>query len=341
MKVFFLTTFALVAFAFNSILCRMALGSSEIDAAGFTVVRLVAGAATLIVISLLCTSPRVSKGDNGMLNVSTLLTRGLLQHGSWPSAFFLFAYAICFSFAYLGLTTATGALILFGCVQMTMIGMAIINGSTPTMLEWLGLAVAVCGLVYMVFPGLSSPPLPSSLLMAAAGVAWGFYTLRGKGSNNPLADTTGNFVRSVPMVIVAAIPFLSELHLSSRGIILAILSGSVASGIGYTVWYAALKYHTSTRAAVLQLSVPVIAAGGGVLFLSETADMRLLIAAALILGGIALTIAGKSKVFVGLIFELIVRHHFDWVDRGGAPCGIDGADQAAADGDGDGPRHPA
>lgn len=276
MKAIFYTTFALVAFAFNSILCRLALRGEEADAAGFTVVRLASGAVALIVISYF-----FSKG------------KGSIKHGSWPSALFLFAYAICFSFAYLGLSAGTGALILFGSVQLTMIAAAIFKGERPPNLEWLGLAVAVGGLVYLVFPGLASPPLNSSLLMAAAGAAWGFYTLRGKGGGDPLANTTGNFVLSLPMAAVAAIVFLPNLHLSSRGIILAALSGALASGIGYTVWYAALKFHTSTRAAVLQLAVPVIAAAAGVAFLAETATMRLWIAGALILGGIGLTILGK------------------------------------------------
>ena len=277
MKVFFYTTFALVAFAFNSILCRLALRGEEADAAGFTIVRLASGAAALIVISYF-----FSKG------------KGKMKRGSWPSAFFLFAYAICFSFAYLGLTAGTGALILFGSVQMTMIAVAIFRGERPPALEWLGLLLAVVGLVYLVFPGLASPPLNNSLLMATAGASWGFYTLRGKGSSDPLADTTGNFIRSVPMIVIAAIPFLSQIHISTRGIVLAILSGAVTSGIGYTVWYAALKFHTSTRAAVLQLAVPVIAAAIGIIFLAEAVNARLSIAAALILGGIGLTIFGRK-----------------------------------------------
>jgi drug/metabolite transporter (DMT)-like permease len=279
MKIFLYTIFALVAFALNSILCRMALGSDEIDAASFTSIRLVSGAATLAIIAL-----------------SFNKTRNIAIAGHWLSAFFLFAYAICFSFAYIDLTTGTGALILFGSVQLTMIVSALVKGERPRTMEWLGLLIALAGLVYLVFPGLTSPPLVSSALMAAAGAAWGFYTLRGKGSTDPLAETTGNFVRAVPMVLLVSLPFLSQIHLSSRGILWAVLSGSVASGIGYTVWYAALRHHTATRAAVLQLAVPIIAAGGGILFLSETATIRLLIAATLILGGIALTILGRKAV---------------------------------------------
>ncbi|MDM7923219.1 MAG: DMT family transporter [Pyrinomonadaceae bacterium] len=276
MRPFFLTIFALTAFAFNSVLCRMALGPGEIDAAGFTVIRLASGAATLA----------------AMIAV-TGRSKNPIASGNWFSAFFLFAYAIAFSFAYLGLTAATGALILFGSVQMTMIGTAIVRGERPGLLEWAGLLAAFAGLVYLVFPGLSAPPLGSSLLMAAAGIAWGFYTLRGKGSEDPLAETSGNFLRSVPMAFIATIPFLSGVHLSTRGIVLAVISGAVTSGIGYSVWYAALKYHTATRAAVLQLSVPLITAAAGVLLLSEKAGLRLVIAAGLILGGIAIVILSR------------------------------------------------
>ena len=305
MKPFFLTTFALVAFAFNSILCRMALGTDEIDAASFTAVRLFAGAVTLIIVSYLFgrkkggnLSRSEGVSDAGNTQAKNTLPTGRVSafenRGSWLSAFFLFAYAVCFSFAYLGLTAGTGALILFSSVQMTMIFVALFKGEPPGALEWLGLGVALGGLVYLVFPGLSSPPIVSSILMAAAGIAWGFYTLRGRGSNDPLGDTTGNFIRTLPMIAVIALLFLPDIHLSSRGVVLAVLSGALASGVGYTVWYAALKFHTSTRAAVLQLAVPVIAAVGGVVFLSETASSRLVIAAALILSGIALTIVGRK-----------------------------------------------
>ena len=277
MKPILLTAFALTAFAFNSILCRMALDANEIDAASFTFVRLVAGAVSLAII---CTF--FGK------------TQSTWKAGHWLSALFLFAYAICFSFAYLGLTTGTGALILFGAVQMTMIVAALVKGDRPGWLELLGVAVAFGGLVYLVFPGLAAPPLLNSLLMAAAGAAWGFYTLRGKGSSDPLAETTGNFVRSVPMIIIA-VPFLGGIHLSNRGIVLAVLSGAISSGIGYSVWYAALRYHTATSAAVLQLAVPVIAAVGGVVLLAETASVRLAISAILILSGIGISIVLRPR----------------------------------------------
>lgn len=218
-----------------------------------------------------------------------------MHSGHWPSAFFLFAYAVCFSFAYLGLTTGTGALILFGSVQMTMIAVSLVKGERPRLLEWFGLLIAVGGLVYLVFPGLTSPPLVSSALMAVAGISWGAYTLRGKTSKDPLADTMGNFVRSLPMIAVVAIIDFPQIQLSNRGIVLAILSGAIASGVGYTIWYTALKFHTATRAAVLQLSVPVIAAVGGIVFLAETFSTRLLIAGALIICGIGMTIFGKRS----------------------------------------------
>jgi drug/metabolite transporter (DMT)-like permease len=278
MKVFFYTAFALVAFAFNSILCRLALGTGSIDAASFTTIRLVSGAVTLLVIFAVFSKDKIND----------------LKPRNFLSAFFLFAYAVSFSFAYTGLTTATGALILFGMVQVTMIVAAVLSGERPKTLEWLGLFLALSGLVYLVFPGLEAPPLISSVLMAAAGVAWGFYTLRGKGSEKPLRDTAGNFLLSVPLVIAASLPFIYRLNLSTKGIVFAVLSGAVASGVGYTVWYAALKYHTATRAAILQLSVPVIAALGGLVFLAEVISLRLVLASALVLGGIGLVIRGRD-----------------------------------------------
>jgi drug/metabolite transporter (DMT)-like permease len=278
MKIAFYTIFALVAFAFNSILCRLALGGEAIDAASFTAVRLVSGAITLFIIFSF-----FGKTDSDA------------KKGNWISAFFLFAYAVCFSFAYINLTTATGALILFGSVQLTMVFAALHAGERPKILEWLGLALAFFGLVYLVFPGLSAPPFSSSISMAIAGVSWGIYTLRGRGGKNPLAETTGNFIKSIPFLFAPILIYFSQIHLSTKGIFLAILSGAIASGIGYSVWYAALKYHTATRAAILQLSVPALAALGGVVFLAETISVRLLLASASILGGIGLAIWGRVK----------------------------------------------
>jgi drug/metabolite transporter (DMT)-like permease len=278
MKIVFLTSFALACFAFNSILCRLALQTDEIDAVSFTVIRIVSGVVVLLFISLLI----MQAGEKKL-------------RGNLLSAFFLFAYAVCFSFAYVSLTIATGALILFGSVQLTMIVAALFAGERPKIIEWIGLLVALCGLVYLVFPGLAAPPLFGSALMAAAGVAWGFYTLRGRGSANPLADTAGNFVYAAFMIIPVSVPFLPKIHSTQKGVIFAVLSGAIASGMGYAVWYAALKYHTAARAAILQLCVPLLTAAGGVIFLSEEIAPRLIVATLLILGGIALAIFGKIK----------------------------------------------
>ena len=278
MRAVLYTSFALIAFALNSILCRTALRGGEADPTGFTLVRLVSGAIALVVISYLFGR---DKGFSG--------------RGNWISAFFLFAYAICFSFAYLGLTAGTGALILFGSVQLTMIVFVIAKGERPHALEWIGLVAAMAGLVYLVLPGLSAPPLASSALMAAAGAAWGFYTLRGRGSTAPLVDTTGNFLRSVPMIGIAAIPFLAKINLSTNGLVLATASGALTSGVGYSIWYAALRRLTSTRAAVLQLSVPLLTAVFGIWLLTELATARLAIAATLILGGILAVIIARRQ----------------------------------------------
>ncbi|HEY0429162.1 MAG TPA: DMT family transporter [Pyrinomonadaceae bacterium] len=278
MKTFLLTSFALACFAFNSILCRLALKTNEIDAVGFTLVRIASGVVMLLIISLLF----------GRVGEKKL-------RGKPVSAFFLFAYAACFSLAYINLTTGTGALILFGSVQATMIAAALAAGERPRALEWVGFVAALGGLIYLVFPGLAAPPLASSALMALAGVAWGFYSLRGRGVANPLAETAGNFVIASFMIILVSLPFLARIHSTPKGLTFAILSGACASGIGYSVWYAALKFHTATRAAILQLAVPLLAAVGGVIFLAEEISIRLVLAAASILGGIALAIFGKTK----------------------------------------------
>jgi drug/metabolite transporter (DMT)-like permease len=272
------STFALVAFAFNSLLCRMALSSGDTTAEAFTLVRLASGAAALFI-----------------LVAGTYGAKAAYRHGSWISAFFLFLYAIAFALAYRSLTAATGALILFGAVQVTIISVSLSRGSNPTYLEWLGLLIAVCGLVYLVLPGLEAPPFIGFLLMAVAGAAWGIYTLRGRGSEDAMADTAGNFLRSVPMAVVIMLPFLGAQQMTSRGFVLAVLSGAIASGIGYAAWYAALTHHTRTRAAVLQLLVPVLTAVGASIMLTERLSARVAIAATAVLGGIALTLLRLSR----------------------------------------------
>ena len=273
-----LTTLAMIAFASNSLLNRLALGHQTIDAISYTTIRLISGA---LMLSLIASMQR--KSGQSLLG------------GSWLSALFLFLYALAFSFAYLSLSAGTGALILFGSVQLTMIIVALRNGERPQLLEWIGLCMAFGGLIYLVLPGLSAPPLLGSILMLVAGIAWGFYSLRGRGSQNPLADSTGNFVYAVPMILLIRLITLNRVQLSSTGILFAALSGTLASGVGYVIWYSALRGLTTTRAAIIQLSVPVLAAWGGVLLLSEHISTRLLFAGILILGGIALTVLNRNK----------------------------------------------
>ena len=233
-----------------------------------------------------------------MLSVITGLSRkneDTVLRGSWISAAFLFLYAITFSFAYLSLSTGTGALILFGSVQVTMIVVALRSGERPHIMEWIGLLLALGGLVYLIFPGLTAPSPIGSALMTIAGISWGFYTVRGRGSQNPLGDTAGNFVYAVPMVLVVLFFSLKGISISSYGILYAALSGALASGVGYVIWYAALRGLTTTRAATVQLSVPVIAAWSGVILLSEVVSIRLFVAGVLILGGIALALSIRVK----------------------------------------------
>jgi drug/metabolite transporter (DMT)-like permease len=272
-----LTLFALLMFAANSVLCRMALGTGAVDAASFSTIRLVSGASMLLLIVLL--------RDRGQS------TRG----GDWTSAFWLFLYAVPFSFAYLGLTAGTGALILFGSVQTTMLLSAWRSGERPSALQWTGLLIALAGLVYLVSPGLSAPPAISAGLMALAGAAWGIYSLRGRSGGDPLPRTTGNFVRAVPMVMVVSAVVWSQANITATGAVLAVISGALASALGYVAWYAVLKHLTATKASTLQLSVPVIAALGGAALLSESITLRLVLASALVLGGVGLTLIRQQR----------------------------------------------
>jgi len=276
LKTIILTGLALIAFAANSILCRLALGSEAIDASSFTVIRLLSGTIVLLII---VTSTRNNK------NVST--------KGSWSASLMLFIYAATFSYAYSSLDTGTGALILFGSVQVTMILLSVIAGTRLHFTEWAGVTIAFTGFVYLILPGVTAPSTIGFLLMAVAGIAWGIYTLQGRGSKSPLMDTAYNFFRTTPFIILLAIITIKNTNYSSEGIILALLSGGLTSGIGYTIWYIALGGLSTTQAAVLQLSVPVIATLGGVIFVSETITVRLIISAAMVLGGILLVTMGK------------------------------------------------
>ncbi|MFT3867902.1 MAG: DMT family transporter [Nibricoccus sp.] len=254
----------------------MALGSGTIDAASFTTIRLGSGA---LMLALLAQGRRREIFSG--------------QRGSWRSAVMLFVYAAAFSFAYRNLSAGTGALILFASVQLTMLLFAIFSGERPGAAEWFGLALAFGGLVYLVLPGLSSPPALNAGLMTLAGAAWGIYSLRGRGSVDALGVTIGNFLRAVPFALVATVVTLSDRHATQRGALLAMLSGAIMSGLGYVVWYSALRGLTSTRAALVQLSVPVIAALGGVVLLHEKVTTRLVIASLLVLSGIALAVCTR------------------------------------------------
>ena len=266
----------LMAFAANSLLTRMALGVGAIDAASFMTLRLGSGAAMLLAIMAFSNGKSVVK----------------LQ-GKWTAALMLFFYAVTFSFSYLQLTAGTGALILFGTVQVTMILVALKQGEKPHPLEWVGLLLALVGLIYLVSPGLAAPPVAGSALMVMAGIAWGFYSLLGRGAQDPVAYTTANFVRAVPLAVGVSLVSLSGLYLTLSGVILALLSGALASGVGYAIWYAALKGLTATRAATVQLAVPVVASVGGILFLQEVLTVRLVLASLMILGGIGLAVMGR------------------------------------------------
>jgi drug/metabolite transporter (DMT)-like permease len=268
-----LTALALIAFAANSIFCRLALADPAMDPASYTAVRVISGAITLWIVA------RFFRG-----------TAAFESGGGWISATALFLYALAFSFAYLSLSAGTGALILFAAVQLTMIGTGLWAGERPRPLEWLGLSLALAGFVYLIFPGLSAPAPLGSALMSLAGVAWGIYSLRGRSAADPVAATAGNFLRAAPLALLAAFLWLPALEISPKGFLWAALSGSISSAIGYVIWYAALRGLTASRAATVQLSVPVIAALAGVLFLSEEITIRLVLAAITILGGVALAV---------------------------------------------------
>ncbi len=267
----------MIAFAGNSLLCRMALKHTVIDPGTFTSIRMLSGALALWIIV-------------------SLQTRSRARSGNWPSALALFAYAAAFSFAYVDLSAGMGALLLFGAVQATMILFGLSKGERMNRWQGIGLATALGGLVALVLPGLSAPPPGSATLMVIAGVAWGVYSLRGKGTGDPLVTTAGNFLRTVPLAAGLSLLLLSMAHADIRGVAYAIASGGLTSGVGYAIWYTALRGLTATGAATVQLSVPVIAALGGVLLLSEPITLRLLGASAAILGGIALVIARQKPV---------------------------------------------
>lgn len=275
LRVFVLTLLTMVAFASNSLLCRLALKHTSIDAASFTTIRLIAGALMLYVIV------RLRSEHSQPL-------------GSWRSAFALFAYAVAFSYAYISLDAGTGALLLFGAVQTSMIGYGLWSGERFSPQQWLGLACALAGLIGLLMPGTFAPPLIGSALMLGAGVAWGIYSLRGKGAGDPTCATAGNFLRTIPMTLALSVAAWSWASIDTAGVLYALASGALASGIGYAIWYTAMLGLKATSAATVQLSVPAIAAMGGVVFLGELITLRLMLSSAAILGGIALVMWRKA-----------------------------------------------
>jgi len=276
-----LTAAALVGFAANSLLCRMALGPRLVDAATFTVIRIVSGALMLLVLV------RAAEGGRD--------AQPAAKAGSWASAAALFGYAAAFSFAYLRIGAGVGALLLFGAVQATMLAWALRGGERLRWNQGIGLLAALAGLAALVRPGLSAPDPFGAVLMLGAGVAWGVYSLRGRGAARPLAATASNFARAVPLAAALGLAGLGAAHVGLRGALLAAASGAVTSGVGYSLWYAALKGLTATQAAVVQLSVPVLAAGGAVALLGEALTPRLLACGAVILGGVALAVGGRNR----------------------------------------------
>ena len=286
MKATLYTLVALIAFAANSLLCRMALAQGYIDAWNFTIIRLVSGAVCLGLIMAVYTYNLKRKGalNNAILS----------DTGSWRSSISLLVYALCFSIAYIELDTGTGALILFSAVQLTMIGWGIYKKEQLSKLQWGAFIVALAGFVYLMLPSAAVPSLLGASLMALSGVAWGVYSIRGKACVSPLRTTAFNFIRSlvaIPVLLLVAIGYLKTV--SMQGVLLACASGAIASGIGYSIWYVAMPLLKSTQAAVVQLCVPVLAAIAGMLFLSEQVTVEFIIASSLILGSVLVFILNK------------------------------------------------
>lgn len=267
---------ALLAFAANSVLCRLALRDGAIDPASFTAVRIASGALMLLVVA------------------ATARSEGGARPRSWRAAAMLFLYAAAFSFAYVSLSAGTGALFLFGAVQVTMLVAAMLGGERLGSLQWVGFLSAVGGLAWLVAPGVTAPAPSGALLMTAAGIAWGLYSVHGRGSSAPLLETRTNFVLAVPMALLLVLVAMKGLHLSPRGVGLAVISGAVTSGLGYVVWYRALRSLSGVSAALVQLATPVITAVGGILWLGEALTHRVVVATVLVLGGIALAISARE-----------------------------------------------
>lgn len=284
LKIPLFSLISLVAFAGNSVLCRLALADGSIDPAAFTSVRIISGAITLMILVI------ITRESNRVAD-----SKAKLINQSWFAPLMLFVYAALFSFAYLSLETGVGALILFASVQISLLIMALFRGERFSTMEIGGLLLACSGLVYLVFPELSKPSFVGFVMMSLSGIAWGVYTLNGQGSSTPLFDTNSNFVKAVPMVLILLIVFRDALAITPFGLTMAIASGAITSGVGYVVWYAVLPSLSTSLAGAMQLLVPIIAAAGGVFFAGEHVSNRLIIASVLTLGGILLVIVAKKK----------------------------------------------
>ena len=288
---------ALLAFAGNSVLCRLALGNHAIDAMSFTAIRLTAGVVVMLLIVCGHHQWRYVKHDQQLQRFKQQdknSTLALIKSG-WLAPLMLFMYALCFSLAYVTLDTGIGALILFASVQLTMIVVGVLSGQRISGTEIIGMLLAFLGFVYLLLPSLSTPSFFGFVLMAGAGVAWGVYTLQGRASSQPILDTAFNFTKTLPFVLAIVLINIEQVTMSTDGLWLAVISGAITSGIGYTLWYVVLPHLSITQAAVLQLLVPIIAALGGVVFADESITKRLLMAALLVLGGILLVIFSRRS----------------------------------------------
>ena len=315
------TVTAMLAFAGNSVLCRLALEQLTIDPASFTSIRLLSGAIVLTI--LLLSIPKLMLSDKPLniddaancntgargdpsLERHTASVRNefhankwfrlfSLKHSSWLGGFSLFAYAAGFSFAYISLPAGTGALILFAMVQITMLSYALVKGSRFSLAQWFGFAMALVGLVYLFLPGINAPPLLGATLMGIAGIAWGVYSILGTRVANPTQSTTENFIRASIITLMLSLIFINDISISLQGAVLAIASGALTSGIGYAIWYAVLPFLKAASSASLQLTVPVIATIGGVVWLGEEVSIRLALASISILGGVAIVVLLPKK----------------------------------------------
>lgn len=277
LKLITLTLLALIAFAGNSLLCRLALAQTPIDSTTFVTIRLLSGALILWLALYL-----QKQGDK--------------MEGSWPGALALFIYALAFTFAYTHIPAGTGALLLFATIQISMILYGMFIGERLSFWQITGLGLAIVGLIILMLPKVGAPPLLYGCIMIISGLAWSVYSLLGRGTRNPTSATAGNFIRATPMALILFLCMLptSSITLDTAGIGYAIASGAITSGLGYILWYAAVRELKVTQAATVQLSVPLITAFGGTLFLGELITSTLIISSIAIILGVSLVIMSRT-----------------------------------------------